>query len=123
MPEEYLKIVQDPKTKIWKSVNYPYGDVTKLSMGEKFLQTMRTIDANKIIDHFYDTNVIKTAKDVYEESILIALNLQRLGIKKGDCVIFYSMNNEWISVLTFGCILIGTLPNYIEVHLDEGEWR
>ncbi|XP_005176639.1 luciferin 4-monooxygenase [Musca domestica] len=119
MPEEYLKIVQDPKTKIWKSVNYPYGDVTKLSMGEKFLQTMRTIDANKVIDHFYDTNVIKTAKDVYEESILIALNLQRLGIKKGDCVIFYSMNNEWISVLTFGCILIGALPNYIEVHLDE----
>ncbi|XP_061397853.1 2-hydroxy-7-methoxy-5-methyl-1-naphthoate--CoA ligase-like [Musca vetustissima] len=119
MPEEYIKVVQDPQTKIWKSVNYPYGDIAKLSIGEKFLQTMRSVDPNKIIDHFYDTNTTKTAKDVYEQSILIAINLQRLGIKKGDCVIFYSMNNEWVAVLSLGCILIGALPNYCEVHLDE----
>ncbi|XP_073832944.1 uncharacterized protein isoform X2 [Musca autumnalis] len=107
MPPEYIKVVQNPQTKIWKSINYPYGDVAKLSLGEKFLH------------HFYDRNVVKTAKDVYEQSILIAINLKRLGIKQADCVIFYSMNNEWISVLSFGCFLIGALPNYCEVHLDE----
>ncbi|XP_061388641.1 uncharacterized protein LOC133323735 [Musca vetustissima] len=119
MPEEYIKVVQDPQTKIWKSVNYPYGDIAKLSIGEKFLQTMRSVDPNKIIDHFYDTNTIKTAKDVYEESILIAVNLKRLGVKKGDCVIFYAMNNEWVAVLSMGCFLIGAYPIYFEVHLDE----
>ncbi|XP_073814342.1 uncharacterized protein [Musca autumnalis] len=119
MPEEYLKVVYDSQNKIWKSVNYPYGDVTKLSLGEKFLQTMRSTDPTKIIDHFYDKNILKSVKEVYEQAILIAINLKQLGIKKGDCVIFFTLNNEWIAVLTFGCILCGAVPLYFEVHLDK----
>ncbi|XP_061400794.1 2-succinylbenzoate--CoA ligase-like [Musca vetustissima] len=120
MPEEYIQIVHDPQANVWKSVNYPYGDLAKYSVGEKFLQTMRSIDANKVIDHFYDTNAIKTAKDVYEQSILIAINLQLMGVQHGDCVIFFSMNNEWTSVLTMGSILMGAVPNFFEVYLDNG---
>lgn len=120
--EEYIKIIHDELTHSWKSVNYPYGDLVKRSLGEQFLRTMRSIDANKIIDHFYDSDTRKTANEVYEQSIAIALNLKRMGIKKGDVIVLYSMNNEWISVLTFGCILIGALPNFCEVHLDEGEY-
>ncbi|XP_073814344.1 2-succinylbenzoate--CoA ligase-like [Musca autumnalis] len=80
---------------------------------------MRSTDPNKIIDHFYDKHVKKTAKEVYEQSILIAINLQQMGIKKGDPVIFYSQNNEWIAVLLGGCILCGAVPLFFECHLDE----
>uniref|UniRef100_A0A1I8NSR8 AMP-dependent synthetase/ligase domain-containing protein n=1 Tax=Stomoxys calcitrans TaxID=35570 RepID=A0A1I8NSR8_STOCA len=60
----------------------------------------------------------KTAKEVYEQSIVIALNLRRMGIKKGDAIALYTMNNEWVSVLTLGCILVGAVPYFCEVHLD-----
>ncbi|XP_075157074.1 uncharacterized protein LOC142230315 [Haematobia irritans] len=118
MSKEYLKIVYNTETKIWKSVNYPYGELKKLSLGEKFLKTMRSINPNKIIDYFYDANVSRTAKEVYEQSIVMAINLKEIGIKRGDIVIFFSMNNEWISALTFGCILMGAVPSFFEVHLD-----
>lgn len=74
-----------------------------------------------LIDHFYDTNKQKTAKDVYQQSIVVAKNLQRLGIKKGDIVVFFCMNNEDVAVLTMGCILIGALVNYFEVFMEGGK--
>lgn len=121
MPEEHLQIVFDKQKKIWKSVNYPYKNLTNTSLGEQFLKTMRTIDGDKIIDHFYDKNVMKTARQIYEESVTIAINLQRLGVTKGDVVILFSMNNEMSAVLTLGCVLLGALPNFFEVHMEEGK--
>lgn len=123
MEKEYLQMSYDPDNKIWTSEHYPYKDFVQGSLGEKYLETMRSIDPNKIIDHFYDTNREKTVKEVYEQSITVATNLHRLGIKKGDVVVFFSMNNENISVLTMGCVLIGALVNYFEVQLEGGKKR
>ncbi|XP_065365997.1 uncharacterized protein LOC135958973 [Calliphora vicina] len=120
MVQEFLQVTYDANNKIWTSSHYPYKEQIKGSMGERFLKTMRSIDPNKIIDQFYDTNKQKTAKEVYEQSIAVAKNMQRLGIKKGDVVVFFSMNNEDVAVLTMGCILIGALVNYFEVFM-EGE--
>ncbi|KAM7346972.1 2-succinylbenzoate--CoA ligase-like [Cochliomyia hominivorax] len=119
MVQEFLQMSYDENEKIWSSVHYPYKEQVKGSLGEKFLKTMRSIAPNKILDHFYDTNKQKTAKEIYEQSIIVAKNLQRLGIKKGDVVVFFSMNNEHIAVLTMGCILVGALINYFEVHMED----
>ncbi|XP_023304947.2 4-coumarate--CoA ligase 3-like [Lucilia cuprina] len=119
MGQEYLQISYDENNKIWTSTHYPYKDKVYGSLGERFLKTMRSINPNKIIDHFYDTNRQKTAKEVYEQSIIVAKNLQRLGIRKGDVVAFFCMNNEEVAVLTMGCILVGALVNYFEVFMEE----
>lgn len=121
MVQEFLQIAYNENEKIWTSTHYPYKDLVKGSLGEKFLKTMRSIEPSKVIDHFYDTNTEKTAREVYEQSIKVAKNLQRLGVKKGDIVVFFCMNNEHVAVLTMGCILIGALINYFEVHLEDGK--
>ena len=121
MIQEFLQIEYDASNKIWSSVNYPYTDQVYGSMGERFLKTMRSIDPNKVLDYFYDTNRLKTAIEIYHESIKVAKNLQRLGVKKDNVVVFYCMNNEHVSVLSMGCVLIGALVNYFEVHMVGGK--
>lgn len=121
MVEEFLQISYDSAEKIWCSVHYPYADQIQGSLGEKFLKTMRSIDPTKIIDHFYDTNRQKSAKEIYEQSIAVAKNLQRLGIKMSDVVVFFCKNNEEVAVLTMGCILIGVVVNFFETSLKDGK--
>ncbi|XP_037936587.1 2-succinylbenzoate--CoA ligase-like [Teleopsis dalmanni] len=112
-------MVYDSENKIWKSNNYAFGDYVKQTLGEIFLKTMSTLDEEKVLEYFYDTGIERTAGEIYSDAVKIAINLQRLGVEKGDVVVLYSMNNPKISALAFGCYLIGAVVNYFETKFEQ----
>ncbi|KAM7349837.1 putative acyl--CoA ligase YdaB [Cochliomyia hominivorax] len=115
MSEDYLKV---EFLKIWKSAHYPYKKQTNRSVGEAFLQSMRSLDPDKVLEFHYDVNKEKCVKDLYRESILIAKNLNRLGLSRGDVVLLFSGYNYITSSLTFGTLLVGGVVNFFEVKLE-----
>ncbi|TMW42522.1 hypothetical protein DOY81_012398 [Sarcophaga bullata] len=98
----HLKVEYEPQKKIWKSSNYPYNRLTNRSISEAFLQSMRGLDPQQVLEYHYDSSREKRVKDIYQESITVAQNLQRLGLSKGDVVVLVSGNNYMTSVLTLG---------------------
>lgn len=119
----HLKVVYEPQTKIWKSMNYPNRGLTNRSIGEAFLESMRCLDGQQVLEYHYDVKREKRVKDIYEESIRVAKNFRRLGMRKGDVIVLFSGNNYMISVLTFGTILAGGVVNYFEVKLEQGKYE
>lgn len=118
---EFLKIVYNAENKIWKSVNYPYKNLTKRSVGEAFLHSMRNLEPDKILEYHYDEQRSKRVKDLYQESITVAENLKLLGMRKGDVVVIFSGYTYLTSSLTFGTILMGGVINFFEVKLNVGK--
>lgn len=122
MSQNYLKVIYDSENKIWKSSQYPYKNQTNRSLGEAFLQSMRSLEPNKVLEYHYDVKREKYVQDLYQESITIANNLQRLGLSKGDVVLLFSGYNYMTSSLTFGSLLVGGVVNFFEVKLENGEF-
>ncbi|XP_037937706.1 2-succinylbenzoate--CoA ligase-like [Teleopsis dalmanni] len=123
--EAFREVVYDEENKIWRSLNYKEHNFANQSLGEAFLKSMLNMPKDKVLELFYDTNEEKSAELIYKEAIVIAMNLQRIGIKPGDVVVLYSMHNPNISVLAFGCYLIGAVVTYFETkflpeHIDHG---
>ncbi|XP_037808390.1 putative acyl--CoA ligase YdaB [Lucilia sericata] len=118
MSKNFLKVNYDQENKIWKSANYRYKKQTNRTVGEAFLQSMRSLERDKVLEYHYDVEKEKCVKDLYQESIIVAKNLQRLGMQKGDVVMLFSGYNYWTSSLTFGTLLVGGVVNYFEVKLD-----
>ncbi|XP_065364963.1 putative acyl--CoA ligase YdaB [Calliphora vicina] len=118
MSNDFLKINYDLQKKIWKSENYPYKNLTNRTVGEAFLQSMRSLERNKVLEYHYDEQKEKLVKDLYQEAIIVAGNLQRLGLSRGDVVILFSGYNYMTSSLTFGTLLMGGVVNFFEVKLE-----
>ncbi|XP_023292862.2 putative acyl--CoA ligase YdaB [Lucilia cuprina] len=118
MSKDFLKVKYDEQNKIWKSENYPYKKQTNRTVGEAFLQSMRSLERDKILEYHYDVEKEKSVKDLYQESIIVSKNLQRLGMQKGDVVMLFSGYNYWTSSITFGTLLMGGAVNYFEVKLE-----
>lgn len=115
-----MKISYDNEKKIWKSLNYCHGDVVKHFLGEVFLENVGKCEANKIIEWHYDTGRGRTMEEIYRESITVAMNLQKMGIKKGDVVVFYCMMNSKLSSLAMGCLMLGATVNFFETNFSPG---
>ncbi|KAM7349310.1 uncharacterized protein ACRADG_008312 [Cochliomyia hominivorax] len=100
--------------KIWKSLNYSHGEYVNNFVGEIFMENAKKVPGDKIIEWHYDSGVNKTMAEIYRDSKIVAMNLQRLGIKKGDVVIMYSMVNTKISSLAMGALMVGAVVNFFE---------
>ncbi|XP_037808391.1 probable 4-coumarate--CoA ligase 3 [Lucilia sericata] len=109
-----MKIEFNPETKIWKSLDYTHGEYIKHFIGEIFLENVKKVPGDKVLEWHYDTGVSKTMNEIYRESVTVAINLQRLGIKKGDVVVFYSMVNSKVSSLAMGALMLGAVVNFFE---------
>ncbi|XP_061395297.1 putative acyl--CoA ligase YdaB [Musca vetustissima] len=117
----FLNVVFDENNKIWKSANYPYSKDTNRSVGEAFLKSMRSLDPYKVLEYHFDVKKERRAKDIFQDSVTIAVNLQRLGLRKGDVVVLFTGYTVMTSALTFGSLLIGAVVNFFEVGLNEEE--
>uniref|UniRef100_T1PAV5 AMP-binding enzyme n=1 Tax=Musca domestica TaxID=7370 RepID=T1PAV5_MUSDO len=80
---------------------------------------MRSLDPNTILEYHYDLKKEKSARDICQESIRVALNLRRLGLEKGDVVVLFTGYTYMTSALTFGALLIGAVVNFFEVQLEQ----
>lgn len=116
----HLKVAYEPEKKTWNSLNYTYRQLTNRSISVAFLESMRGLEPQQVLEYHYDTNKEKQVKDIYEQAITVAKNLQSMGLSKGDVVVLVSGNNYMTSALTFGTILAGGVVNYFEIKLNEG---
>lgn len=116
-----MKIEFNQATKIWKSLNYPHGEYVKHFIGEVFLENYKKVPGDKVLEWHYDTGLTKTMDDIYRDSVTVAINLQRLGVKKGDVVVFYSMVNSKVSSLAMGALMLGAVVNFFETTFQKGK--
>lgn len=119
----FLEVQYDGQHKIWKSVDYPYGEESNRSVGQAFLNSMRSLDPQYILEYHFDVHKEKCVKDIYQEALIIATNLQRLGLGRGDVIVLFSGNTYMTSSLTFGSLLMGGAVNFFEVKLENGMYE
>lgn len=116
-----MKIEFDSETKNWKSLNYSYKEYVEHFIGEVFLENVEKVAADKILEWHYDTGLSKTMQEICRDSKTVAMNLQRLGVKKGDVVVMYSMVNSKISSLAMGALMVGAVVNFFETTFQKGK--
>ena len=116
-----MKIYYGSETKIWKSLDYKHGDVVRQFIGEKFLENLGKVQADKVIEWHYDTGKGRTMEEIHREAITVAMNLQKMNVKKGDVVVFYCMMQKTVSSLAMGVLMLGATVNFYETNFPEGK--
>lgn len=116
-----MKIDFNSDTKIWKSLNHTNEEYFNQFLGEAFLENVKRLPGNKILECHYDTGVNKSVEDLCKETKSVAMNLLKLGVKKGDVVVMYSMVNSKISSLTMGALMVGAVVNFFETTFQKGK--
>lgn len=91
------------------------------SLGSFIHGRLRNLDPEQVIEVNYDTQQRSTAGEVLKWSTNAAINLERLGIKQGDVVIFFSQYNSQVVPMFYGCYMIGAVVNCFDVLVDNGE--
>ncbi|TMW40253.1 hypothetical protein DOY81_014666 [Sarcophaga bullata] len=114
-----MKIRYDNETKIWKSLDYKHGDFVRHFIGQVFLENVGKVQADKVIEWHYDTSQGRTMEEIYREAITVAMNLQKMGVKKADVVVFYCMMNSKVSSLAMGALMLGATVNFYETNFPE----
>ncbi|XP_055842795.1 2-succinylbenzoate--CoA ligase-like [Episyrphus balteatus] len=110
-----METIYNEVEKIWST---PGLNIEHRGLGEAILTKLKTDNQDRIFEFFYDKGITLTVADVRQQTIKVAQNLQRIGLKKGDTVVIYSMLNEKITPIAFGCFTIGAPVNYFETNFD-----
>lgn len=73
------------------------------------------------VAHIYaDDDLGVTRADLKLHSIRVLLNLQRLGIRKGDIVTVISGHRWEVTAILFGCVFNGSPFNCLDVRSEKG---
>lgn len=110
----------DEINKIWSRESKNYKNDLNTNIGEYILKRLNELNSNKIIEINDDNNHKWTIKDYKELSITCAINLNELGLKKGDIVVYFCTLNSYITVSVYGCYYIGAIIHPIDVNCTEG---
>uniref|UniRef100_A0A0A1WXQ8 Putative acyl--CoA ligase YdaB n=1 Tax=Zeugodacus cucurbitae TaxID=28588 RepID=A0A0A1WXQ8_ZEUCU len=108
----------DAKRKIWSAPNYPHWSFINQSLGDAFLQQMRKLPDDHVLEHYVDTDDLRTAGEIYRESVAVAKNMERLGLKRGEIIVLYASNNTKATPLIMGAFLIGVKVNVFETAME-----
>ncbi|XP_055840514.1 putative acyl--CoA ligase YdaB [Episyrphus balteatus] len=115
--------IYNKSEKIWSAppleLNYP-----NIGIGHSILQKLKETDPNKIIEVEHESGISRTARQIRSDTITVAHNLMRLGVKKGDIVIVFSKTNLKITPITFALYTIGAPINffYLDLKGDDIEY-
>ncbi|XP_055840520.1 uncharacterized protein LOC129908195 [Episyrphus balteatus] len=110
-----METIYNEIEKVWST---PDLDIEHRGLGEAILRNLKEDNQDRIFEVFYDKRIALKVGDVRQQTIKVAQNLQRIGLKKGDTVVIYSMLNEKITPISFGCFTIGAPVNYFETHFE-----
>ncbi|XP_055389811.1 mycosubtilin synthase subunit C-like [Condylostylus longicornis] len=108
-------IFYDFNSKIWKNLTPINENVKKINLGEIILKQLSEYNSEKIIEINIDSEIRTNASEMKNLTINFALNLQKLGIKKGDVVVFFSSMNPFTTPLIYACIIIGSIFVPLEI--------
>ncbi|XP_011187536.2 uncharacterized protein LOC105215368 [Zeugodacus cucurbitae] len=112
-------ISYDANRKIWSAAtNYPHWSFVNQSLGQAFLHQMRKLPADQVLEHYVDTDELRTAGQIYRESVAVAKNLEKLGFKRDEVIVVYSKNNMKATPLIMGAFLMGAKVNTFDTTLE-----
>uniref|UniRef100_A0A0A1X6R7 Putative acyl--CoA ligase YdaB n=1 Tax=Zeugodacus cucurbitae TaxID=28588 RepID=A0A0A1X6R7_ZEUCU len=107
-------ITYDAKRKVWSSPNYPHWSFINQSLGEAFVQQMKKLPADQILEQYVDTDEIRTSNQIYRESVAVAKNLKKLGLKRDEVIVVCGGNNMKVTPLIMSAFLMGAKVNVFE---------
>lgn len=92
-------------------------NLSNVGLGHLILQKLKQSDSNRILEVEHESGAFLTAGQVLSQTIIVAQNLMRLGIRRGDVVIVYSKSNIKITPITFALYTIGAPINFFYLDL------
>ncbi|XP_055914991.1 2-succinylbenzoate--CoA ligase-like [Eupeodes corollae] len=108
--------------KIWSAPESEVGEKwNSCSLGEAILTKLHEDNPERVLEVFYDMGIQLTVGDILRQTITVAQNFQRLGLRKGDTVLLYSVSNEKVTPIVFACYTIGAPINFFETKLEGGD--
>ncbi|XP_055840526.1 uncharacterized protein LOC129908197 [Episyrphus balteatus] len=110
-----METIYNDVEKIWSTPNL---DIEHRGLGQAILTKLKDDNHDRILEVFYDKGISLTVGDVRQQTIKVAQNLQRIGLKKGDTVVIYSMLNKMITSIAFALYTIGAPVNFFETNLE-----
>lgn len=103
----------DELHKIWSGAKADYPHPMDTYFGEEILKMLNE-SPDEILEITHEENYSMTRKEARELSINVARNLMRLNVKPDDVVGFICRNSKYLSVLMYGCIIIGAPINPLD---------
>ncbi|KAL5275824.1 hypothetical protein ACFFRR_001579 [Megaselia abdita] len=89
------------------------------SLGSFIHNRLKEFESDRVLEVNYDNQRRSTAGEVLKWSTNAAINFEKLGVKKGDVVVFFCQYNSQVVPLIYGCYMIGAVVNCFDVLLDE----
>ena len=102
------------ETSVWTGRNVPYPFPLDTYMGEELLKVLNEAPEN-ILEIHHEDDVRVTFAETRINSIRVAQNLVKVGIKADDVVGIVCRNQLHLSSIIYGCTFIGVPVNPLDV--------
>ncbi|XP_055920570.1 3-[(3aS,4S,7aS)-7a-methyl-1,5-dioxo-octahydro-1H-inden-4-yl]propanoyl:CoA ligase-like [Eupeodes corollae] len=105
--------------KLWRSEKL---NINFKNLGQTILEKLAECcekNPNRVLEVYHENGIQLTVKDIYLQTIIVAQNLLKLGVKTGDRVIFFSRTNEKVTPIVFACYAIGAAINFFDIHFED----
>lgn len=109
----------DKRTKIWSGVHKPRIFDSKVSLGRTVLY-MLDKNPDFVAQISDNSGIRRTNRDIHDETLKIAANLQKIGCSQGDVVGFLSRNNEKIASAVLAAFLLAAPINALDFQFSKG---
>lgn len=97
------------ETKIWSHEEDPSKDFVLVGscLGEIIFKRFLEADPHQSVEINGDTLEELSMKNIYDRTILVARNLQEIGVKADDKILILCKYNSWISSIIYACFTLG----------------
>lgn len=110
----------NPDLKIWQAPFEPFPYSMDTFMGELILEELKKTP-KRVVQIFHEENSQLTCDELMINSIRVAQNLTKFGVKTDDVIGVICKNSHKVSFLFNGCILIGAPINPLEPSFEKND--
>lgn len=112
----------DDVTGIWSVPEKDFGFNKNQLVGPAILYHLSILDDSKVLEINHKDGKETTVREMRKLVITCVLNLKRIGIEKGDIVVFLTHSNSYTTPTCYACFIVGAVVNPINVGLSNGEF-
>jgi 4-coumarate--CoA ligase len=110
----------NPETRTWKGPVVPSIYNTNIGVGQLVLRVFEN-SPGFVSQINADTDKRTTCFEMRMRIIRIAIQLSKLGYKKGDIVAIMASNSEFCGALAFACFVLGMPVNFLSPNFNKAD--
>lgn len=107
----------DEVNRVWKGPVADYPRPLDNYFGEELLASLNE-SPESILEITHDENYSMTRREARELTINVARNLMKLNVKPNDVIGVICRNSKYLSVVLYGCIIVGAPINPLDNSFD-----